>query len=155
MKPCSRCGDVLPRSGFFPDRRTRDGLSKVCGRCRGRLAAVRKRVAARSRTDDDKRRDSLGARGLSPQDYDLLLELQGGGCAICGYDPGGRKLNVDHDHTAGRVRGLLCRKCNTGIGFFGDDLEGLRKAVEYLERHEHRPWGGGWAAEAGVPISSE
>lgn len=72
--------------------------------------------------------------GLTPQEYNTLLDLQGGGCAICGLKPGEqkRRLNVDHDHETGEVRGILCSRCNSGLGVFGDNEEGLLKALEYL-----------------------
>lgn len=78
--------------------------------------------------------------GISLEDYDRMLESQGGGCAICGGPPGkgrGGPLNffcVDHDHQTGRVRGLLCVDHNTGLGRFEDSLNLLLKAVEYLKR---------------------
>lgn len=74
--------------------------------------------------------------GINDADYDTLFEAQGGKCAICGSADSGRKgqpLFVDHDHSTGKVRGLLCWPCNRGLGFLGDDAEGVRKALVYLE----------------------
>lgn len=81
--------------------------------------------------------------GLSRDDYDRMLAEQGGKCAICARpetakhprsgEP--RSLAIDHCHTGGHVRALLCSKCNTGIGSFEDDPARLRAAIEYLERH--------------------
>jgi hypothetical protein len=42
-------------------------------------------------------------------------------------------MNIDHDHKTGQVRGLLCSGCNTGLGHLGDDIQGLKRALEYLE----------------------
>jgi len=74
--------------------------------------------------------------GITLSDYDELLRKQGG-CAICGVtEPGGRfnkHFHVDHDHQTGKIRGLLCYRCNTSIGAFGDSAELLRHAVKYLE----------------------
>jgi hypothetical protein len=63
-----------------------------------------------------------------------LLSAQDGRCAICGAERGTRRLAIDHDHTTGFIRGLLCVRCNTGLGSFRDDPELLRKAIEYLDR---------------------
>jgi len=50
--------------------------------------------------------------GVTDDEYALLLEAQDGGCAICGAKPKTRRLHVDHDHATGKVRGLLCHRCN-------------------------------------------
>jgi hypothetical protein len=74
--------------------------------------------------------------GITPEEYDGMLETQGGSCAICGTtDPKPNKcFSVDHDHETGEVRGLLCLSCNTSMGLVGDDPDLLRKAIAYLER---------------------
>src|SRR5262245_37438199 len=70
--------------------------------------------------------------GLTIEDYDALLARQGGACAICRKPPE-QRLCVDHCHTTKKVRRLLCRRCNLGIGYFGDDPRLLRRAAAYLE----------------------
>lgn len=77
---------------------------------------------------------SLTKIRLSPRTYDKLMTDQSGLCAICGKTPVGRKLAVDHSHTTGQLRGLLCTRCNLGIGYFGDDINRLYRAVDYLLR---------------------
>lgn len=69
--------------------------------------------------------------GLSLDDLKERLESQSGQCAICGTLD--RVLNVDHSHTTGFVRGLLCRPCNNGLGDFKDDPNVLQAAIRYLE----------------------
>jgi len=72
--------------------------------------------------------------GLSLEDYDKMLIDQLGLCAICGtQDPGGKgDFHIDHCHTTGRVRGLLCQSCNIGLGHFKDSVEFLYSAIKYL-----------------------
>lgn len=71
---------------------------------------------------------------MTRTDYDVMLEKQGGGCAVCGVrPPEGKSLAVDHNHETGAVRGILCDKCNQAIGSFKDSPALLRKAAEYLE----------------------
>lgn len=75
--------------------------------------------------------------GITSAEYENLLKGQGGGCALCGaVHEKNRKLMVDHNHNTKKVRGILCSKCNTGVGLLGDNLEGLMRAVEYLRRSE-------------------
>jgi hypothetical protein len=71
--------------------------------------------------------------GLTIDQYRVLLDRQGGKCAICGGNENGRRFAVDHCHDTGRIRGLLCMKCNTGIGKLRDSVDLLRKAIAYLE----------------------
>jgi hypothetical protein len=73
---------------------------------------------------------------MTVADYDALLEAQGGTCALCDAttaDLRGYPLYVDHCHTTGRVRGLLCRLHNMAIATLGDSVESLHRAVCYLE----------------------
>ena len=69
---------------------------------------------------------------LSVEEYNARYRLQGGGCAICKRVSIGKRLVVDHCHKTGRVRGLLCMRCNTAIGMLGDDIEVLARAIGYL-----------------------
>lgn len=73
--------------------------------------------------------------GLTPEQYDEMLERQGGGCAICGKPPGDIALHVDHCHDTGRVRGLLCFSCNAGLGQFRHDPQLLGRAMDYAAIH--------------------
>ena len=73
--------------------------------------------------------------GLTHEAYDRCLAEQGGVCAICRKAcQMHHRLSVDHDHDTGRVRGLLCHSCNTGLGKFGDSLLTLEAACAYLKR---------------------
>lgn len=80
--------------------------------------------------------------GITLSQYYELLSKNGGKCPICGIDkPYGeeymgpkRYFAVDHDHKTGVVRGVLCHRCNTGIGSFKDSIDSLKKAIEYLEK---------------------
>lgn len=75
------------------------------------------------------RKHLLAQYSLSPEDYDAMLFAQDGHCKICPAGPGARRLAVDHDHVTGKVRGLLCPKCNSSLGWM--EQYGAR-ANEYL-----------------------
>lgn len=76
--------------------------------------------------------------GITPEQYDALLDAQQGVCAVCRRPEtkhnqhGPCRLAVDHCHSTGRVRGLLCSECNTALGKLGDDPVRLRRALDYL-----------------------
>jgi hypothetical protein len=75
----------------------------------------------------------LAKYGLHHDAYDKILEIQNGKCAICEKEPKKSRLQVDHDHDNGNVRGLLCFRCNYGIGWFQNDIERLKRLFEYLK----------------------
>ena len=72
-----------------------------------------------------------GIKLLYPE-YLLLLDVQGGVCAVCEK---ASKLVPDHNHHTGEVRALLCNPCNTGIGMLADSADRLNRAAEYLDNH--------------------
>ena len=90
-------------------------------------------------TDDEKRAPHLKRMfGITISGYNELLLRQGGTCALCPATtarPSGGYLCVDHDHTTGAIRGLLCAMCNTAIGLLGDDPKRIREAADYVDRH--------------------
>lgn len=70
---------------------------------------------------------------LPPEWYDAQLACQDGGCAICRRPPRKRRLHIDHDHATGRVRGLLCYRCNRLLVLAGVTADVLRSAARYVE----------------------
>lgn len=70
--------------------------------------------------------------GLKPEDFDVMLMTQCGKCAICGDDFGEKSPHVDHDHETGDIRGLLCARCNTGIGGLREEPINFLRALDYL-----------------------
>lgn len=72
--------------------------------------------------------------GISREEYDFLLTEQDGRCKIC-FEKVGEELRVDHDHETGKIRALLCAKCNSGIGLLKEDPDVLRLAAQYIEKH--------------------
>ncbi len=90
--------------------------------------------AKTARGKETHRRAKLKWRyGITPEDYDAMLVAQGGHCALCDRTPSDhRRLNIDHDHETGAVRGLLCDPHNRAIGNLGDNEAGLLLALEYI-----------------------
>lgn len=81
------------------------------------------------------RRSTLKKYGLTTESYDEMLKAQNGICLICHRHPRKYRLVVDHDHKTGKVRGLLCSRCNWGLGKFFECSEWLQRAADYLRSH--------------------
>ncbi len=75
--------------------------------------------------------------GITVEEYRKMFERQENRCAICWKDgkTSTRKLHIDHDHKTGKIRGLLCKNCNHGLGMFKDDMYRLLNAVSYLKKN--------------------
>jgi hypothetical protein len=77
--------------------------------------------------------------GMTARQYEQMSIQQNGLCSICGRpNPDGRRLFVDHNHKTEKFRGLLCRKCNLGLGFFDDDCGLLQSACAYINKHKRK-----------------
>lgn len=161
---CSGCGEEKPlaESYFATYKLKLAGKSRKVRRFRKRcrecvrlterqwreknLEASRQinRESETRRRADTRRHDYLLRRkyGITSEDYATALDVQGGGCAICGKPPTNRRLSVDHDHKTGKVRGLLCMSCNRGLGTYKDNSANLRKAAEYLDNPPFETIGG-------------
>lgn len=69
-------------------------------------------------------------------EYELAMDKQEGKCAICDKPPEeGKRLHGDHDHKTGKSRELLCIHCNMALGVFNDDVHLVKRAAEYLQKH--------------------
>lgn len=74
--------------------------------------------------------------GITPEEYEELLEKQNHACALCNNERSGPmriRLAIDHCHETGRIRGLLCQRCNWAIGQLGDNEEALKNALDYIK----------------------
>jgi len=141
-KKCTACGEMKPPSEYRTYG-TRAGrrLKPECNAC------LKKRETEWRKTNPEKARRiwwvcSLRKYGLTIQAYEVLLQSQGGRCAICQDVLGDRgKLkkgspHIDHDHATNRVRSILCGQCNVAIGALKDDPAIVLKAYEYLKKQK-------------------
>lgn len=135
MKTCNRCKIEKEFSAFHKNARNKDGLNNRCGKCTVEYNNERYR-----KNDSMKKYQKdywngnvrkLKKYGLSVEQYREMLSRQGNCCAICKQEL--IQQYVDHCHTTGKVRGILCLKCNTGIGLLGDSIEYLQNAISYLQ----------------------
>lgn len=149
QKVCSACKVLLPLAEFYERaNHARYSDCKTCSKAKatahrktphGRAMMVARVMKYRQRRPEanknTKRKVHLKrAFGISIEDYDRRLSEQGGVCAICRKPPAGHlaHLVVDHDHNTEQIRGLLCHRCNLGIGHFRDSVSLLDAAKAYL-----------------------
>jgi hypothetical protein len=138
-KVCPRCKESKSVSDFQKCKRNKDGLQYHCKVCRkywdnGEIKQKYNRE--RYHKYEHLYRDSVYKRhfGITLKDYEDMLFKQNGVCAICLKEcKTGQRLAVDHCHTTGKVRGLLCMECNRGLGAFKDNVVVLTTAIKYLE----------------------
>ncbi len=145
IRPCKVCGESV--------KKTRSRPIDVCTRCKHIAWTAR----AEARGVDiaaifQKKRDAAGKvfydakggkRSVSRAEYNAMFESQKGVCGCCKqpethYDVRGglKRLSIDHCHETGKIRGLLCGKCNRSIGGLGDTIAGLERALAYLRQAE-------------------
>ena len=129
-KHCGCCNKDLPLDAFAKNKAKKDGLQERCTACRSIHHKEKGHVSHRER--------NLRINyGVDSSWYNAKLESQDGCCAICGTDDNGkRRFAVDHDHSTGKVRGLLCDTCNRALGMFGDSVKILQNAAEYLKEQK-------------------
>lgn len=130
-KECLKCNQVLPVSAFSKHPQAKLNLRPDCKKCRA--AFMRKKRSGPEGKAKVKNINLKHTYGITKTEWDELLEAQGNKCALCGTDnPVGRGWQTDHDHTNGKIRGILCVRCNTGLGLFIDSPELLWKAMCYI-----------------------
>ena len=166
MKKCSKCGELKPLSSYYrAGGNSRDGLRGDCIPCNLAAKAARHRenpeparartrrwreanlervaanyqafVASGGKRIADRKSHLKRKYGLTIEQYEAMLEAQGGGCFICGRPPPDDiSLHVDHDHSTGAIRGILCFCCNNALADFQEDRRLLKKAALYLDLHD-------------------
>ena len=115
---CVKCLCNKPITDFRFEFKRKNKRHKICNVCRNVHRTI--------------------TRNANRDEYEELLKKQNNCCAICGItaEEVNKKLVVDHNHETLKVRGLLCRSCNSGLGFFKDNQIHLAMAIEYLLNNE-------------------
>lgn len=155
LKWCSKCQAFLAINLFGKRKNTFDGLDYWCKSCSNANAKIvrkntnpdiarqyrkeyqeknRERIKLKRRLDRPKLLESSRKRlyGVTTEETNQMLVSQNGVCAICLLVP--NRPCVDHCHKSGKFRGILCSSCNRGLGFFHDNVEYLKSAIDYLGR---------------------
>lgn len=105
-----------------------DEAVAFCEKCKAFVPIHTGRLSCKLGKSDAGRKERYG---IQADEYELLKKNQNGHCGICKKKT---KLYVDHDHETNEIRGLLCSKCNLGLGHFSDDCDTLESAIDYLKK---------------------
>ena len=146
VRVCPTCKLSKSPADFHKQRDKKDGLRSQCKSCTNKKNLAKYHECPETKRSHHKasRKHSLWKNyGVTLEQYDQMLSNQGGACLICrstktwGFIEQPKRAReffcVDHDHSTGKVRGLLCQPCNTGLGSFKDNPDYLRAAIKYLE----------------------
>lgn len=132
-KWCNQCRRYLEIKCFSRSSRTRDGLRAGCKECCNKKH--------KDITSESRRKYGLKKLyGMTPEDYEEILNQQNRVCFLCFEEEtrvtsnGTTKLSVDHNHITGKVRGLLCHRCNVALGFVQENPDLIKRMISYLER---------------------
>jgi hypothetical protein len=148
-KTCYRCGESKPLGEYRKRALNRDGLMVTCKACckldyardaeklraQGRQYYVDNKEKIRAYRKKHHREHQLRNRyGISVEEWEAIFDAQGRVCAICNTKTPYRTWHTDHCHDTGTVRGVLCQRCNFGLGAFLDNAANLSAAADYLRR---------------------
>jgi hypothetical protein len=125
---CLDCGESNIEN-FYKDSHGRRTNAR-CKKCHKQRCKER----WHTKTQEEKQASRVHSMyGVTPENYLELHKTQNGKCALCDQEPATKRgLHLDHCHATGKIRGLLCHSCNTGLGSFRDNPELLNKAIQYL-----------------------
>jgi hypothetical protein len=137
MKQCRSCKEYKENSQFYRYARNNGGLRHDCKKCTNAYNFEKTKLPTNiPRKKVYERRSRLKHKyGISLLDYEKMLKKQNYMCPICNTHQKDipKNLAIDHDHKTGKVRGLLCGKCNRAIGLFYDSSENCTRAAKYLD----------------------
>ena len=126
MKTCNKCQTPKPFGEFDKRSKSKEGRAYTCKQCRQMYRLENRNVTWE--------KNMIARYGLTSAEYSATLKEQSGVCKICRQlCVTGRKLAVDHCHSTGKVRGLLCAQCNTGLGKAEDSIDRLNDMIKYLK----------------------
>lgn len=131
QKLCRKCNKVKSADEFH---KLNDGLQPYCKSCR---SAYNKQYTKTHYSQEKRRANNLREQyNMTIAEYEALLLKNNGCCWICNVPEHElrRRLAVDHCHKTGQIRGLLCDRCNKGLGLLGDSLQSIEYVLQYLKR---------------------
>lgn len=135
-KVCSKCKTIQPLEFFHNSKKgDKNGKVSVCKPCRKEEARIRYSKDLQTNRYKNRVSHYKNKYGIVPETYETMKLNQNSKCAICQQYY--YLFRLDHDHSTGKIRGLLCHNCNVGLGHFKDNIELLNKAIGYLNAYSN------------------
>lgn len=133
---CEDCGESKPTRFHKTAVKCQDCAKIAWKKAKALIRATKRKANPDKYKKTDFESDLMKNYGITLNEYNHMLEEQQGCCACCGRHKSEfkRRLHVDHNHTTGQVRALLCTRCNPGLGYFEDSIEKLEMAITYLKK---------------------
>ena len=146
QKHCLKCDTIKNKAEFYIHKK--NGLSAYCKTCSKKqvkeyrennpekikeLKEKYKETRKEIRKPSERKYHLKTKYGITDLEYKEMYDKQNGNCLLCNKNVEYKKLHIDHCHKSGRIRGLLCSNCNLALGNFKDNIEVLKKAIEYLK----------------------
>ena len=144
LKWCPKCKEAKPSESFYRSATSNSGTSAHCAICmtdiareRGTRPEIKEERHDIYIRDKDKQRNNhlINKYGITLEEYRTMSEAQNDSCFICGKKETSKALAVDHCHRTGKIRSLLCGKCNPAVGFLSDDPDLAQKVLNYIKSH--------------------
>lgn len=129
---CTDCHETKLEKDFYKSKLTENGREECCKICARVRRDTAPRQYRRKRYEEIHLTSREIAKGMLETEYQMLYRRQGGLCWMCRQKCSRGDLAIDHDHSTGEVRGLLCARCNLALGYLRDDPELLNAGVQYL-----------------------
>lgn len=134
MKHCKKCNTTKPLDCFYKHKSTKDGYRSECKVCTVDVNRTWHKNNKERRYKKNRDTTLRKSYCITSERYEEILKEQNNKCKICGVEySSGKRFPVDHCHTTGKVRGILCSNCNTGLGMFKDNPKYLDFAIKYLK----------------------
>lgn len=134
-RKCNKCNEILPVTDFHIKADKNDKHYRFNSPCKS-CAHISRNI------NYQKAYQKKYRYNLSIEEYDLKLKEQNYSCAICDIhkDDYSKEFSVDHNHKTGKIRALLCTRCNSGIGFFRESISIMKKAINYTKKYNTKKY---------------
>jgi len=134
MKRCYACKVEKTFDNFCSNKASKDGINGICKYCQSNRNLSE--TAKQNKKEYNKQRSRKLYSGFTQEEFENKLKEQNYRCAICKTDtPSSINWHADHCHDTKQKRGVLCQKCNMGLGLFKDNVEALERAIMYLNKY--------------------